>query len=68
MRSKLPFTSLSRDPFFDVQQPKKVHKLAIGSNTNIDKHEILFLTVHNTMGFARETFYPWSRVAFFEGQ
>ena len=45
-----------------------VHKLAIGSNTSIDKHEILFLIVHNTIGFARETIYPWSRVALFEGQ
>ena len=71
MRNKFPFASWSRDPFFEVQEPKNGQKLAIGSNANIDQHKILFLIVDNTIGFARETnssFIPWSRDEFFEGQ
>ena len=65
MRSKLPFTSWSRDPFFEVPQSQNGQKLAIGSNANINQQKVLFLIVHKTMGFATETnssFILWWRI------
>ena len=71
MRSQFLFTSWSRDPFFEVQYPKNGQKSAIDSIANIDQHKILFLIVHDTLGFAWETssyFIPWSQDGVFEGQ
>ena len=49
-----PFTSWSRDPFFEGQLSQNAQKSAIDSIANIDDH--------NMIGFARETnstFAPW---------
>ena len=41
--------------FLKFNNPKNGQELAKGSNTKIYQHKIIFLTVHNTMSFARET-------------
>ena len=64
---------LHHDPMTDslkVNHPK-IYKISYSAIANNDQHKVLFLMVHNTIGFARETNSPfklWSRDAFFEGQ
>ena len=67
MRSKFLFTSWSREQFLSQNGQKS----PIDFIGNIDQHKVIFLTVHNMRGFARETnsyFIPWSRDAFFESK
>ena len=63
-----PFTSFSRDSFFEGQQIKNGQKSVRGSSANIDQDKTFFPMVHKTIGFLKETtspFIPWSRDTFF---